>query len=135
LRQILKHVPEEFPPVVRGDGNVVGLDSDPVQRLHPQHVAVGAVVGEDARVGDAEALQVVGHEGGGRLLQRQVDVDRIQATAVKEVVTLGGDRLLEVGAGSVHGEERQVVILVDLAVQLGSLRQLASRRRVGELAS
>ena len=79
LRQVGKHVRQQFAPVVRGDGYVVGLDSDPVQRLHPQHVAVGAVVGEDPRVGDAEALEVVGDEGGRRLLQRQVDVDRVEA--------------------------------------------------------
>ena len=48
-RQIGEDVVEQLAAVVGGDGDVVGLDSDPVQRLHPQHVAVGAAVGEDAR--------------------------------------------------------------------------------------
>ena len=56
------------------------------------------LVGEDAGVGDAEALEVVGDQGGGRGLQRQVDVDRVEAGAVEEVVALGGDRRLQVGA-------------------------------------
>ena len=53
LRQVSDHVLEQFLPMVRGDAYVVGLDSDPVQRLHPQHVTVAVVVGEDPRVGDS----------------------------------------------------------------------------------
>ena len=45
-RQVGEDVLEQLAAVVRGDGDVVGLDSDPVQRLHPQHVAVGAVLGK-----------------------------------------------------------------------------------------
>ena len=44
--------------MVRGDGDVVGGDPDPVQGLHAQDVAVDVAVGEDAGVGDAEALEV-----------------------------------------------------------------------------
>ena len=62
LGQVGEDVVEQFAPVVGGDGDVVGLDSDPVQRLHPQHVAVGAAVGEDAGVGDPEPLEVVGEQ-------------------------------------------------------------------------
>ena len=113
--------------MVRGDGNVVGLDSDPVQRLHPQHVAVGVGVGEDAGVGDPEPLQVIGNLGGRRRLQRQVDVDGVEVPAVEEVVALGGDRLLEVGARLADGDQRQVVVLLDLDMQIGSGRQLELR--------
>src|SRR4051794_32362121 len=77
---------------------------------------------------------MIGHEGGGRLLQRQVDVDRVEATAGGEGGGLGGGRLLRGGAGGVHGQQRQVVVLVGLAVGVGFLRQLAPRQRVGELA-
>jgi hypothetical protein len=104
--------------VVRGDAYVVGLDSDPVQGLHPQDVAVAVVVGEDPRVGDAQALQVVGDEGGRRLLQRQVDVDRVEVGAVEEVVALGAERLLEVRSRGVDGDPGQVVVGVDLDVEL-----------------
>ena len=118
-----------------GDGDVVGLDPDTVQGLHAQHVAVAAAVGEDAGVGDAEPLEVVGDEGGGRGVQRQVEVDGVEAGAVEEVVALGGDRGLEVGAGDVDGDQRQVVVGVDLDVQLGPLGQLALGRRLGERAA
>lgn len=40
-------------------GHLIGRDPDPVQRLHAKHVAVDVVIGEDARVGDAKALEVV----------------------------------------------------------------------------
>ena len=100
--------------MVRGDGNVVGLDSDPVQRLHPQHVAVGVAVGEDAGVGDAEPLEVVGDVGGRRRLQRQVDVDGVEAAAVEQVVALGRDRRFEVGARLADGYQGQVVVGLDL---------------------
>ncbi len=64
-----QHVVEQFPAVVRGDGDVVGGDPGAVQGLHAEDVAVGAVVGEDAGVGDAEALEVVGQEGRRWVLQ------------------------------------------------------------------
>ncbi len=89
-----------------------------------RHVAVGAVVGEDPGVGDAEALEVVGDQRRRRLLQRQVDVDRVEAGAVEEVVALGPDRLLQVGARSPHRDQGQVVVLVDLDLQLGPALQL-----------
>ena len=44
--------------MVGGDGDVVGRDPAPVQGLHAQDVAVDVAVGEDPRVGDAEALEV-----------------------------------------------------------------------------
>ncbi len=55
-----------------GDGDVVGIDPDSVEGLHAEHVAVAAAVREDACVGDAEGLQVVGDERRGRRVQRQV---------------------------------------------------------------
>ena len=72
-----------------------------MQRLHAEHVAVGAAVGEDPRVGDAEPLEVVGDQRRRGRLQRQVEVDGVESGAVEEVVALGGERLLQVGSG--HG--------------------------------
>ena len=93
-----QHVVEQFPPVVRGRRDVLGRDPDPVQGLHAKDVAVDVAVGEDAGVGDAEALEVVGDQGGRRVLEREVEVDGVEALAVEEVVALGCDRGLEVGA-------------------------------------
>ena len=53
-----------------GDADVIGIDSDAVQRLHAQYVAVAAAVGENAGVRNAEPLEIVGDEGSGRRLQR-----------------------------------------------------------------
>ena len=52
---------------------------------------------------------------------------------MEEVVALGGDRLLEVGARHLDREQGQVVVGVDLDVQLGAARQLGvwSRLRQG----
>ena len=121
--------------MVRGDGDVVGLDSDPVQRLHPQDVAVGVAVGEDARVGDAELLQVAASSAVAGCQQRQVEVDRVEPAAVEEVVAPGGDRLREVGARLADGDQRQVVVLLDLDVQVGARSQLEVGRRLGEGAA
>ena len=121
--------------MVRGDGNVVGLDSDPVQGLHAQHVAVGAVVGEDAGVGDPQPLEVVGDQRRRRRLQRQVEVDGVEVAPVEEVVALGAQHLAEVGAGDGDGDQREVVVLVDLDVELGALGQLEAGRRRGQRAA
>jgi hypothetical protein len=74
---------------------------------------------EDPRVGDAEALEVVGDEGGRRRVEGQVDVDRVEAGAVEEVVALGRDHVLQVGARHGHGDQRQAVVRVDLGVEFG----------------
>jgi hypothetical protein len=52
---------------------------------------------------------------------------------MEEVVALGADRLLEVGARDEDGDQRQVVVAVDLHVQLAARRRLAIRRRLGQL--
>ena len=51
----------------------------------PSQRALGKIPG----VGDAQPLQVVGNEGGGGGVQRQVDVDRVEPCPVEEVVALG----------------------------------------------
>ena len=52
---------------------------------------------------------------------------------MEEVAALGARSRLEVGAGALHGEQRQVVVLVDLGVELGPrLGSAAPARRVGE---
>src|ERR1044072_3434891 len=134
-RQVGKHVLEQLAAVVGGHGDVVGGDPGPVKGLHAEDVAVGAVVGEDAGVGDAEALQMVGDEGGGGVLQGQVEVDGVKPVAVEEVPALSGDDGLQVGSGAAGGDQGQVVIPVDLDVQLRSLSQRRASRGVGELAT
>lgn len=59
-RQIGQDVLEQLAAMVRTHGEVVGRDSCPVERLHAEDIPGRARVGEDAGVGDAEALQVVG---------------------------------------------------------------------------
>ena len=54
---------------------------------------------------------------------------------MEEVVALGRDDGLQVGAGVVDGDQGQVVVVVDLDVQLGALGQLGVGRRLGERAA
>ena len=122
--------------MVGGDGDVVGLDSDPVQRLHPQHVAVGPGVGEDPRVGDAEALQVVGDEGGRRRVERQVEVDRVEAVAVEEVVALGARTASSRSApGTLTVSSARLWSASTSVCMLGALGELEIGRGVGEGAA
>ena len=119
--QIGEDVFEERAPVIGGDREVVGGDAGAVEGLKAEDVAVGAVVGEDAGVGDAETLEVVGDQGGGRLLEGEVEVDRVEAVVVEEVVALGGDDGLQVGTRRPDGDQGEVVVAVDLDVELGAL--------------
>jgi len=54
-----------------GDDDVVGGDSGWVEALETEDVACGPGIGEDAGVGDAEPLGVIGEEGGGGVLQAE----------------------------------------------------------------
>jgi hypothetical protein len=100
--------------------------------LHAEDVAGGAGVGEDAGVGDAKALEVVGQKGRGRVLQGEVEVDGVETSAVEEVVALRRDRLVQVGARPVDGDQGEVVVRLDLDVELGPVRDRRARRRIGE---
>ena len=118
-----------------GNRDVVGCYAGSVEGLHSKHVAIGVGVGEDAGVGDAQALQVVGQEVRCRVLERQIQVDRVQAPAVEEMVALRCYCGLQIGSWLMGGDQRQVVILVHLHVQAGSLGHPCSGRRVGERAA
>ena len=98
--EIGQDIVEQVAAVVRGDGDVVGLDSDPVQRLHAQDVAVGAGGWGRRRrrrrrvaPGGRRPAPSPGAPAAGRRR-------RVEAGAVEEVVALGGDRRLQVGPGT-----------------------------------
>ena len=54
---------------------------------------------------------------------------------MEEVVALGGDGGLEVGARHAHGDQCQVVVLVDSHVELRSLLERSCRRRLRQRAA
>lgn len=106
-----------------------------MKRLHAEDVSGGEMVRKDSGVGDTQALEVVGDEGGCGVLKGKVEVYGVEVLGVEEVVALGGDDGLEVGAGGGDGDQSEVVVGVDLDMDLAALGQVRPRWGVREVAA